>query len=125
MTDRLLVGFGRFMIPLPAPLWRRMVGVNARKIGARLRFMSDEHPLVRDFVDTELPRGGAPLAPERIAEALGMPPGRVRTILAELERHLTFLFRSMGDAVTWAYPVTVERTPHHAVFTTGEEAYSP
>jgi hypothetical protein len=125
MSGRLLLGFGRFMIPIPAMLWRRMVRGNARKIPTRLSFMSEDHHRVRDFVVTQLPRAAAPIGPQDITEGLGISPERVRVILADLERHLTFLFRSEGDAVTWAYPVTVEPTPHHAVFSTGEEAYSP
>jgi len=125
MSDRLLLGFRRSMIPIPAMLWRRMVAANARKVSGRLGFMTEEHHRVRDFVVMELPRIGAPIAPERIAEKLGIPPARVRMVLADLEKHLTFLFRGTGDAVTWAYPVTVETTPHRAVFATGEEAYSP
>jgi hypothetical protein len=49
----------------------------------------------------------------------------VVTILDELEAHLTFVFRNEAGAVTWAYPVTVDETPHHATFSTGEEAWSP
>jgi len=125
MSERLLLGFRRSMIPIPAMLWRRMVQGNARKISRRLGFMTEEHHRVRDFVVMELPRTRAPIVPERITETLGIPLARVRMILADLEKHLTFLFRSTGDAVTWAYPVTVETTPHHAVFTTGDAAYSP
>jgi hypothetical protein len=87
--------------------------------------MSPDHHRVRDFVVLELPRARAPLAPEAIAEALDLPIGRVGSILEELERHLTFLVRNERGAVSWAYPVTVEETPHHAIFSTGEEAYSP
>jgi len=47
------------------------------------------------------------------------------SIVDELEQHLTFLYRSSDHAVTWAYPVTIDETPHHARFSTGEEAYSP
>ena len=50
---------------------------------------------------------------------------RVVSILEELEKHLTFVFRGDQRVVTWAYPVTVDETPHHASFSTGEEAYSP
>jgi hypothetical protein len=49
----------------------------------------------------------------------------VVAILDELEEHLTFVFRGDRRAVSWAYPVTVDETPHHASFSTGEEAYSP
>jgi hypothetical protein len=125
MKDRILLGLGRFMIPIPRAVWQRAMKANARKAGAGLGFMSAEHHRVRDFVVTELPRVGAPLAPDAIAATLDLPPRRVTAILNELERHLTFLFRNERSEVTWAYPVTVDVTPHHAHFSTGEEAYSP
>jgi hypothetical protein len=125
VPDRLLLGLGRYMIPIPRMVWHRLMKANARKIRAGLGFMSADHHRVRDFVVTELPRAGAPLPPESIAEQLALSVSRVRSILDELEQHLTFLFRNDRGEVTWAYPVTVDETPHHASFSTGEEAYSP
>jgi hypothetical protein len=87
--------------------------------------MSQDHHRVRDFAVTELARTGAPLSPEAIAAALGLPLTRTGTVLDDLERHLTFLFRNERGEVTWAYPVTVDETPHAARFSSGEEAYSP
>ena len=97
----------------------------ARNTGSRTGFMTDDHHRVRDFAVTALPRVGAPLAPEAIAEALHLPLPRVVSLLDDLERHLTFVFRNDDGAVTWAYPVTVDETPHHATFSSGEEAWSP
>ncbi|MBI4518069.1 MAG: hypothetical protein HY699_19875 [Deltaproteobacteria bacterium] len=125
MTDRLLVGLGRFMIPVPGMIWHRLVAANARKTRAGLGFMAADHHRVRDYVVTELPRAGAPLPPEAIATALDLPLARVRSVLDELEKRLTFLFRNQHGAVTWAYPVTVDETPHRARFNNGEQAYSP
>jgi hypothetical protein len=48
----------------------------------------------------------------------------VNAILDELEKHMTFLFRDEQGAVAWAYPVTVDRTPHHVTFDTGEQVYA-
>lgn len=125
MKDRILLGIGRWMIPVPRPVWRQLLASNARKIRARTRFMGEDHHRVRDFVVTELPRVGAPLAPEAIGKALDLPVPRVVTLLDELEQHLTFLFRNERGEVTWAYPVTVDETPHRAHSDTGEDAYSP
>jgi len=125
MKDGLLLGLGRYMIPIPRALWERVVKAGARKARARLAFMSEDHHRVRDFAVLELVRAGAPLAPETIAEALDLTVPRVVSILQELEAHLTFVFRGDRRVVTWAYPVTVDETPHHASFSTGEEAYSP
>ena len=125
MKDSLLLGLGRHMIPIPRMLWQRLPKAQARRLRAGLAFMSQDHHRVRDFCVLELPRAGAPLAPETIAQALGLPVPRVVSILEELEKHLTFVFRGDQRVVTWAYPVTVDETPHHARFSTGEEAYSP
>jgi hypothetical protein len=125
MSDRLLLGVGRYMIPIPRIVWQRLIKANARKMQARLGFMSPDHHRVRDFVVTELRRQAAPLPPCLIAEKLGLAADRVGTILDELEKHLTFLVRNAAGAVTWAFPVTVDETPHRARFTTGEELYSP
>ena len=125
MKDSLLLGLGRHMIPIPRMLWERMIKAKAGKTRAGLAFMSEDHHRVRDFAVLELPRVGAPLAPETIAQALDLAVPRVVSILEELEAHLTFVFRGDRRVVTWAYPVTVDETPHHASFSTGEEAYSP
>jgi hypothetical protein len=125
MTDRLLLGVRRRMISIPPIIWRPLIKANARKTRNRLGFMSADHHRVRDFVVTELQRRAAPLPPGVIAEKLDLAADRVGTILDELEKHLTFLVRNEEGAVTWAFPVTVDETPHRARFTTGEELYSP
>jgi hypothetical protein len=91
---------------------------------ADLAFMTAEHHLVRDFVVREMPRFNRPLPPELIAAELGLPLERVCSILDELERNMTFLFRNPERAVTWAYPVTVDKTPHQVTFSTGEKLHA-
>jgi hypothetical protein len=119
MDENIFLGLGRHMLPIPPLIWRRQVG-NV----AHLDFMTEDHHRVRNLVVRELPRVGEPLSPEFIAEALHMPVSQVAAILDDLERHMTFLFRNEQGAVVWAYPVTVERTPHHVTFSTGERVYA-
>ncbi|MCP4659267.1 MAG: hypothetical protein GY856_27980 [bacterium] len=120
MGERLLMGLSRYMIPIPRVVWRRQMAASGRRMRRGLAFMSENHHRVRDFVVRELPRTGEPLPPELIAQELDLPAERVKDILAELEKRLTFLFRNAAGAVAWAYPVTVDPTPHQAVFSTGE-----
>ena len=124
MSDTLLRGFRRLMIPIPRTLWRRQVSGRAQRMEAGLGFMSPEHHRVRNLVVRELPGVGEPLSPAFIAEKLSLPVDRVEAILDELEKRMTFLFRNSDGAVVWAYPVTVEATPHHVTFSTGEQVYS-
>jgi len=85
--------------------------------------MSEKHHLVRYYVVRELPRTGKPIQPESISQDLKLPLAQVGTILDELERNLFFLVRNGQGAVSWAYPVTVDRTPHELTFSTGERLY--
>lgn len=124
MNNKLLLGLWRYLLPIPRAVWQGQVSKSAQGTGARLDFMSEEHHLVRDFVVRELPRMGQPLSPGFIAESLGLPQTQVVALLDELERNLTFLFRNQEGSVTWAYPVTVDRTPHHVSFSTGERVYA-
>jgi hypothetical protein len=124
MSGRLLIGLGRHMIPVPRMLWQWQVDKGARRTKAHLGFMSEEHHLVREFAVRELPRVGEPLSPEFIAEELNLPLARVKGILDELDKHMTFVCRSTQGAVVWAYPVTAESTPHRVTFSTGEQLYA-
>jgi hypothetical protein len=124
MKKSLLLGLGHHMLPIPGPVWQGQVAGNAHANQTRLDFMTPDHHRVRDFAVLELPRIGAPLPPELIAQRLDLPIDRVQVILNDLEKHMTFLFRNDQGAVAWAYPVTVDHTPHHVTFSTGEQVYA-
>ena len=110
--------------PNPANIWQKRIAKVEKKIEAELGFISEEHRMIHHFVVQELPRVGEPLSPEFIANKLDLPLSRVGAILDELEKHMTFLFRNSEGAVVWAYPVTVEATPHHVTLSTGEQVYA-
>ena len=125
MNKRMLLGVWRHVVGLPRHLWQKRVNDSAKHTSEfDLTFMSADHHRVRDFAVTELPRTGAPLAPGGIAARLNLPVERVRLILDELEKNMTFLFRNPQGEVIWAYPVTVEPTPHRVKFSSGEEVYA-
>jgi hypothetical protein len=48
----------------------------------------------------------------------------VMAILDDLQHHLVFLVQQPAGEVCWAYPVTIEPTPHHMRFSTGESIYA-
>ncbi|GMR24687.1 MAG: hypothetical protein BMS9Abin37_3271 [Acidobacteriota bacterium] len=86
--------------------------------------MTRAHHLVRDTVVTKLPRHRSPLPPALIADKTSLPVSEVEAILAELKAGLFFLARDAAGAVSWAYPVTAEPTPHRLRFSTGESIYA-
>ena len=124
MKNNLLLGISRFLFPIPSPIWQNEVAQSAKQNQARLAFMTPDHHRIRNLVVRELPRVGTPLVPDWIAHQVNLPLERVIEILSELEKHLTFLFRNADGAVVWAYPVTVEKTPHRVTLSTGERIYA-
>ncbi len=124
MSDKLLLGIWQYMVSIPRFVWQRQIARTAQKIEAGLGFMSKEHHIVRNFAVGELPCAGETLSPGLIAQKLNLPVARVNVILDDLEKHLTFLFRNEQGAVAWAYPVTVNNTPHRVAFSTGEVLHS-
>jgi hypothetical protein len=117
---RLLFGFKHHMIPMPWGLFTRLA---TRKVAKNVR-LDDEQRRVHHFVVRELPRFAKPMGPDYVARMLGMTADRVGAIMDELEQRKLFLFRPGGRDVVWAYPVTVEPTPHRVTFSSGESIWA-
>lgn len=124
MSETILQAREGKLIPLPRQTWEQHLAQIPEHGRSRLSFMSTEHHRVRYFVVREMPRLGRAIEPEFIAEGLALPLGRTEAILDDLERNLLFLVRNEQGAVAWAYPVTIEPTPHHLSFSSGEQLYA-
>jgi hypothetical protein len=123
MEAKILLGRGREILELPQSTWQGHLTQIPQHSQSRLNFMTAAHHQIRYFVVKELVSEQKPIAPELISEALNLSLDRVKTILEELERNLFFLVRNEQGAVAWAYPVTVEATPHRLIFSSGERLY--
>jgi len=108
---------------IPTVEWKQLVLAAIKRGRKRLDFMSDEHHAIRRSAVTELVRTGQPIAPETFSRQLGISTSRTDEILDDLERNLFFLVRNEEGAVSWAFPVTTDRTPHKLTFSTGERLY--
>ncbi|MEE8433691.1 MAG: hypothetical protein V3S64_02785 [bacterium] len=128
MEDTVLIGEGPAFKRISTEAWKKALTKAPGRIAPRLEFMGEAHHLVRNFVVRRLPAAGAEgLSPEFIARELNLSTDRCEILLDELERNLFFLVRDpsgQGSSnVTWAFPVTVEPTPHRIGFSTGESTY--
>jgi len=126
MKDRIMLGLWKYMLNVPPFIidMKKQLEKNKLRYEAAMGFMTPDHRRVHHFTVRELPRTGGSLPPGSIASGLGLDQGKVVSILADLEKHMTFLFRNKQGEVTWAYPVTVEQTPHHLTFSSGEHVYA-
>ena len=123
MNDTILLGCGKEFSRMPRQEWEESLLAAPQLIKKRLDFMSEDHHAVRNHVVQVLPRLQRPVPPASIARAVGLSLSRTHEILSELEKRLFFLVRNERGAVSWAYPVTTEPTPHRLTFSTNERLY--
>jgi hypothetical protein len=120
MKENVLLSAGQMVTEIPRETWEQHVEQAPKDIAKTLSFMTKAHHLIRNFVVRELPRAGKLLSPELISEELDLSLSKTIEILDELEKNLFFLVRNRQGEVTWAFPVTVDETPHRMTFSTGE-----
>ncbi len=124
MRNKLMAGIWRYVVGVPPLLWEKEIKKAKEKAKRSTGFMTPEHRLIHHFIVREMPRLGRPVPRELVAEALALPVQRVSEIIDDLEKHLTFLYSNSDGDVSWAYPVTVDKTPHSITFHTGERLYA-
>ena len=123
MQNKLMTGVWRYILGVPPFLWEKQIEKAEQKVKRSTGFMTPEHRLVHHFVVREMPSLGRPVPQELVAQELALPSERVSKIVRDLESRLTFLYTNSNAEVTWAYPVTVEKTPHSITFSSGERLY--
>jgi hypothetical protein len=124
MGNTILLGREKEIHHVPEEMWKQHLAQTPQHGQQRLSFMTEAHHQVRYFVVCEMVKAQKPIEPEFISDKLQMPLERVNRILDELEEKLFFLVRNEHKAVSWAYPFTVEATPHKLIFNSGERLYA-
>jgi hypothetical protein len=124
MENKILLGRGQKMVEMPLAAWQQHLNQSQQHSHVWLDFMTDSHQQIRYFVVKELAKGQKPVEPQLISRKLNLPLDLVKMSLEVLEKRLFFLVRNEQGAVAWAYPVTVETTPHKITFSSGEQLYA-
>ena len=71
-----------------------------------------------------LPLEQGQLTADLVADELGMSDSRVNEIIDKLEGLKTFIYRSDGKGINWAYPLTLENTGFKMIASSGEHFYA-
>jgi hypothetical protein len=105
---KLYVGFGGFMVRVPP--WLSNKGAKRGQIGAKANAdgLSKTERRVHHFIVEEMAVAMSPITAEQIAHALGLANDQVLDIINKLEKLKTFVYRSDGQGINWAYPISLE-----------------
>ena len=122
--NTLLIRLQRFGLRVPRLLWQRVISAEAKRSGKNLEWFTPDHHRVRDLAVTEIAATGSAVTPELLGSATGLEGRRLAQILDQLEKGKTFLYRTAGSDVDWAYPATAEDTGHRIRLDSGERFFA-
>ena len=121
LKRKAFMGIWRFMIPLPQFMIKIDVNNMANAICRKSADVSDEERKVHYFVVKSLSDTNEPVAPEYIADQLGIPIDRVAAIVDKRAPMKTYFYRYDCPGINWAYPVTAEDSGHKVTFNAGAQ----
>ena len=124
LDRKMYMGIGRFMIPIPQVISAKGLqkGVSGATIKADL--LSKEERRVHHFVVKKMATANEPITAELVGVELGLPVNRVEKTIDKFEGLKTFLYRSDGKGINWAYPYSLDNTGHKMTASTGEQFFA-
>jgi len=121
---KLFVGFRGFMMRIPPLLSNRGTRKGEKGAKANADSLSKEERRVHHFIVMKMAVVNDPISAELIAGELGMPNDQVIEIINNLESLKTFIYRSDGKGINWAYPLSLENTGFRLTASSGEQFFA-
>lgn len=124
LKRRVLMGIGRFMIPIPRMIASKGLGKGTAGVRAKADLLSPEERKIHHFIVSRMAETKTPLTSEQVSKEFDLTVDRVEAMIDKLEVLKTFLYRSDGKEINWAYPLSLEDTGHQMTDSTGEQFFA-
>jgi hypothetical protein len=124
LKHKLYMGFRGFMMRIPPMLSEKGSRKGERGAKANSDSLSKEERRVHHFIVMKMAIVKDPITAELIADELGMPIDTVYEIINKLENLKTFIYRSDGKRINWAYPLSLDNTGFRMTASTGEQFFA-
>jgi hypothetical protein len=121
---KMYMGTWRFMLPIPLAISAKGVKKSVSGAKSKANQLSHEERYVHHFIVKNMAIAEEPIMAESIADILNIPLDRVNEIVDRLEAMKTFIYRSDGQGINWAYPLSMENTGHKITASTGEQFFA-
>ncbi len=121
---KLYMGFLGFLMPIPSLLSDKGARKGEKGAKANADSLSKEERRVHHFIVMKMAVVKDPITTELIANELGMPNDQAHQIINKLENLKTFIYRSDGKGINWAYPFSLENTGFRMTASSGEQFFA-
>jgi hypothetical protein len=120
----MLMGIGGFMISIPRVISEKGLQKGVSGARAKADLLSAGERKIHHFIVRKMATVQKPITAELVSEELGLPVDRVEQAIDKLEKMKTFLYRSDGRGINWAYPITLDNTGHEMSVSSGERFFA-
>jgi hypothetical protein len=124
LKHKLYTGFGGFMVRIPPLLSEKGAKKGEKGAKANADCLSKEERSVHHFIVMKMAVVKDPITSELIADEFGMSNDQVLEIINKLENLKTFIYRSDGKGINWAYPLSLENTGFRMTASSGEQFFA-
>ena len=121
---KMFMGIGGFMVPIPRVVSDKGLGKGVAGVKAKAARLSEDERKVHHFIVKTMAVITEPITARLVSEELGLELGMVENTIDKLEKMKTFLYRSDGLGIDWAYPLSLDNTGHRMTASTGERFFA-
>jgi hypothetical protein len=118
---KMYMGIGKFMIPIPLAISNSGLKKGVSGAESKAQLLTEEERRIHHFVVRKMASVEKPIRAELVADEIGLPVSEVENAIDKLESLKTFLYRSDGRAIDWAYPLSLDETGHRMTVDTGDQ----
>ena len=124
LKHKLYMGFGGFIMRVPPLLSDKGARKGEKGAKANADSLSKEERRVHHFIVLKMAVVEDPITADLIASELRVPIDRVNETINKLENLKTFIYRSGGKGINWAYPLSLENTGFRMTASSGEQFFA-
>jgi hypothetical protein len=124
LKHKFYMGFRGFMMRVPPLLSDKGARKGEKGAKSNAASLSNEERRIHHFIVKKMAVVKTPITAELIASELGVPNDQVLEIINKLEKLKTFIYRSDGKGINWAYPLSLENTGFRMTASSGEQFFA-
>ena len=124
VRHKLYVGYRGVMLPVPPVLSKKGAQKGEKGAKANADSLTDFERRVHHFIVLKMVDAREPITPEMIADEMELPLEQVCSVIDKLENLKTFIYRTDGKGIDWAYPLSLDNTGFWMTASSGEKFYA-
>ncbi len=121
---RLYLGFRGFLMRIPPWIAAKGSKKGAQGAKAIADRLSKEERSVHHFIVRKMAVARDPITAGMIADELQIPEDQIHEMINKLENLKTYIYRSDGKGINWAYPISLENTGFRMTASSGEQFFA-